>query len=130
MYTRDDLVDCETEILTELFNLVLKIDDYIKSPNSPVDDYSNISINFPEYGSPTFDDKLATLSPVLASGGISPELYVDELWEDALSEDEKEAEIAYLTSQRPGMNDFNSEQELIDFGLNETVEEDHQDDEE
>lgn len=131
MYTRDDLVDCETEILQELFNLVLKIDDYIKAPNSPVGDYENISISFPEYASPTFDDKLATLSPVFASGGISPERYVDELWGDSLSEDEKEHEIAYLMSQRPNMsdNDFGHEEDLIDFGMNEIVEEENQQEE-
>jgi hypothetical protein len=98
--TRDDLVDCETEILSELFNLILKVDDYIH--NKPSGEY-DININYPEYGSPTFDDKLNTLTPALSQGAISPERFVDELWEDSLTEDEKIAEIEYLKSQRPGM---------------------------
>jgi hypothetical protein len=120
--TRDDLVDCQSEMLSELFNLILKVDDYIHGKASG--EYE-ININYPEYGSPTFDDKLNTLAPALAQGAISPEKFVDELWEDSLTEDEKAAEIAYLKSQRPGMapmEEDESDKGGIDFSKDEDEE--------
>ncbi len=99
LVTRDHLVDVQSEILTKLFNLVLKIDDFMSNPNEQVGEYT-ININYPEYANPTFDAKLEALVPALVSGGMSPEKYVDELWGDSLGEEERLTEIEYITSAR------------------------------
>lgn len=116
LVTRDFLVDRQMQILTRLFRLVLKIDDFMKSPNQPVKDYQ-ISINYPEYANPTFDAKIASLAPALNMGGISPKKYVEELWGDSLSEDEKQEEIDYITKSRTPTN-ANPMTEGLDLGIN------------
>lgn len=94
MFTRDDLIDYETQILKDLYELVLKVDDLINHRN--VGQY-DIVVNFPEYGNPTFESKLNNLLGAVTSGAMSPRRFVEELWGDALTEEEKEEEIAYIT---------------------------------
>lgn len=94
LVTRDYLVDKQTEILSKLFNLVLRFctaDKNIKF---------KITVNYPEYANPTFENKLSYLAPVYASGGMSEEQYINELWGEALSEEEKQAEIKALKERR------------------------------
>lgn len=98
LVTRDALVDKQTSILTKLFNLVLKVYAYMQGKDTKTD--FKITVNYPEYANPTFENKLSYLTPAYVSGGMSEEKYVDELWEDALSEEEKEREIATLKERR------------------------------
>lgn len=98
MFTRDFLVNCQTAILKRLFKVVLKVHDYMLNDNESHD--YKITVNYPEYGNPTFEAKLAYLVPAYSSGAMSEERYIDELWEDALSKEEKEKEITALKEKR------------------------------
>lgn len=96
MITRDDLIDFQTEIIEKLCNLLLKV--YFFNNNNikqAKEDYV-IFVNYPEYANPSFESKLAILSQTYASGAISEKQYVNELWGDSLTEEEKEEEIARL----------------------------------
>ena len=97
MFTRDALIESQTDILQQLYELLLQVNDFIN--NREVGKY-NIAINYPEYGNPTFESKLQNLYPAFASGAMSPKRYVKELWGDSLTEDEAEEEIAYLEAQK------------------------------
>lgn len=99
LITRDDLVDIQTPILKKLFTLALKIYDYMTNPKSKPGNYK-ITVNYPEYANPSFENKLAYLTPAYAAGGMSEEKYVDELWEDALNEEEKKHEIETLRQRK------------------------------
>ena len=96
-FTRNNLIKLQTNIFKNLFSMVLKIDD-IKNGNVPGN--YEIVIDYEEYGNPTFDAKLQSLYPAFASGAMSPERYVQELYGDSLTDDEKEKEIEYLLSQK------------------------------
>lgn len=93
LITRDVLVDKQTVILRRLFNLVLRLDDFLQE--APLGEYE-IAINYPEYANPSFENKLTYLVPAFTSGAISAERYVDELWGDSLTAEEREQEISSL----------------------------------
>jgi hypothetical protein len=117
LVTRDNLVDMQTQILKRLFNLVLKIHDYMTNPKGKPGDYE-ITVNYPEYANPTFENKLAYLAPVYVSGGMSAKRYVNDLWGDALSDEEKEEEVRILEQAKNAMQqmqDFNSGQDDMLF---------------
>ena len=117
LVTRDNLVDMQTEILKKLFNVVLKVYDFMTNPEGEIGDY-DITVNYPEYANPTFENKLTYLTPAYASGGMSAKKYVDELWGDALSDEEKEEEIRILEQYKNAFNqmqDFNSGEEDLLF---------------
>jgi len=88
-------VDQQTQILKRLFTLVLKVHDFMLDENKVPGEY-NITINYPEYANPTFESKLQALVPAFVSGAMSAKQFVGELWGEALSEEEREDEIAKL----------------------------------
>lgn len=97
MFTRSALIKIQELAFKKIGNLVLKLDDI--AHNRKAQDYE-IVVNYEEYGNPTFDAKLQVLYPAFVAGGISGERYVDELWGNSLTEDEKKKEIEYLMSQK------------------------------
>jgi hypothetical protein len=102
--TRDDLIDFQTETIEKLCNLLLKV--YFNSQGNKAqakEDYE-IFVNYPEYANPSFDSKLAVLAPVFASGAMSAKQYVNELWGDSLTEEEKEEEIKKLEERQSAYN--------------------------
>jgi|GEM_PF-5079896 len=104
MITRDDLIDFQTETIEKLCNLLLKV--YFNSQGNKAqakEDYE-IFVNYPEYANPSFDSKLAVLAPVFASGAMSAKQYVNELWGDSLTEEEKEEEIKKLEERQSAYN--------------------------
>ena len=102
MFTRAALIKLQTLAFKNIGNLVLKLDDV--SHNRKPQDY-DVVVDYEEYGNPTFDAKLQVLYPAFVAGGLSAERYVEELWGDSLTEDEKKKEIEYLMSQKQnGMN--------------------------
>ena len=73
-------------------------------------------VDYEEYGNPTFDAKLQVLYPAFVAGGLSAERYVEELWGNSLTEDEKKKEIEYLMSQKQiGMNIAADDPYNLDF---------------
>lgn len=97
MFTRDEMVEFQSVIMENLCSLLLKVHDVMEGRNPGNYD---ITINFPEYGNPTFESKLNNLSPAVTTGAMSPKRYVEELWGDSLTDEEKEEEIEYITAQQ------------------------------
>lgn len=97
MFTRAALIKLQTIAFKDLANIVLKFDDV--GHKRKAQDY-DIVVDYEEYGNPTFDAKLQALYPAFVAGAISAEKYVDELWGDSLTDDEREKEIAYLNAQK------------------------------
>lgn len=100
MMTRNQIVDRQMSIISKVCKLVLKLDDYLN--DREVKDYE-IAVNYPEYANPSFDSKLELLSAILVQGGITEERYVDELWGDSLTEEQKLQEIEGLKKARQSM---------------------------
>lgn len=97
--TRNNIIDRETKILKQLYSICLSIQEYIDTGTITIQDY-DISINFNEFANPCFENELQALAPAWESGALSTKRYVELLWADKLSEEEKEAEIEWLDNNK------------------------------
>lgn len=99
--TRDNIIAQETEILKSLIRVCLDVQAYINTGLIPLDDSdTEISVKFNQFANPSFESLSQTLSPMLANGTISVEMYVDKLYGDSLSEEEKQKEIEALKANQ------------------------------
>ena len=112
IFTRDNVIDSETKQLKELFSLALMVKEYMDTEQISLTEY-DISIKYSEFANPTYESLSKVLLPMFTSGGISTEMYVDKLYGDSLSEEEKAQEISKLEEMKKQDNI-----DLGDFGLN------------
>lgn len=110
--TRNNVMDAEEKQLKELFSLALMMQEYMNTGAISIKDY-DISVKYCEFANPTFESMSTILLPMLNGGGISVEMYVDKLYGDSLSEEEKEEEINKIKAKQEQDN-----MNLGDFGLN------------
>ena len=112
IFTRNNIIAAETKMLKELFNVALMMKEYMDTNQISVKDY-DISVKYCEFANPTFESMSSILLPMLTNGGISVEMYVDKLYGDSLSEEEKKQEIAKIKESQQ-----KDDLELGDYGLN------------
>lgn len=111
IFTRNNVIDSETKELKELFALCLMIKEYMDTDMISLMEY-DISVKYCEFANPTFESMSKILLPMWTSGAISTEMYVDKLYGDALSDEEKQIEIAKLEENKKQDN-----LDLGEFGL-------------
>ena len=74
------------QTLRDLFEKVLKYDDYI---NNRSEGEYDISIEFPQYAVPTLDERIATIGQAVQMNIMSVEKAIDELYPELSDEDRK-----------------------------------------
>lgn len=95
--TRNHLIDRETRLLRQVFRGLLNASDYLNDENMEYhDSVRDISVKYPEFADNSFEEKLQTLGDALDNGNLSPDMYLDKLYGDALSEDERSRELEFL----------------------------------
>jgi hypothetical protein len=94
--TRNNIIAQQKEILNKVMCICLKLEDYIKNPGITGFRTYELSVDFDEFASPTFENQIGILAGALSSGAMSVEKYVDLLWTDTLDEAEKQKEIDYI----------------------------------
>lgn len=102
--TRDDIIDNEIGVVKRVLELALRIDDYMNDRAFVEDD---VHVDYPDFSSPTFDKLIATLLPMWVQKAISPEKFIDLLYGDNLSDEEREKELAWLNKEQEPVLDFN-----------------------
>lgn len=110
VFTKNHLEREESRILSSLFRQVLMAKEYLATGVVTKDDW-NIEVKFSDFADESYENKIQTMSAVLANDGISPKLYVDKVYGNSLSEETKEEEIAWLEEkhkqqQAPEQNPF------------------------
>ena len=87
----------------------LIIQEYLDKGTITLTDY-DISITYNEFANPSFENEIQILGSAYTNGQISTQKYVEILWGDKLSKEDKEKEIAYLEEQKKtdelGLGDF------------------------
>lgn len=101
--TRNNIIDRQTKIIKELVTLCLMIQEYIDTGDITIDNY-DFSIKFDEFANPSFENELSVLGNAWSDGQISTRKYVELLWGDKLSEEEREIEIQELEKSRNSDN--------------------------
>ena len=97
--TRNNIINRETKIIKELLSLCLSLQEYLDTGSITLQDY-DISVNFNEFANPSFESELQTLGPAWSDGQISTSRYVELLWGDKLSDEEKAIEVAWLDNNK------------------------------
>ena len=79
------------------------IQEYIDTGDITIDNY-DFSIKFDEFANPSFENELSVLGNAWSDGQISTRKYVELLWGDKLSKEEREIEIQELEKSRNSDN--------------------------
>lgn len=107
--TRNNIIDRQQSILKDLMEICLIVQEYLDKGTITLTDY-DISITYNEFANPSFENEIQILGSAYSNNQISTEKYVEILWGDKLSEEEKQKEINYLEEQKKtdelGLGDF------------------------
>lgn len=106
--TRNNIIDREERIIKQILSVCLDLATYLEMNVMPQDSNYDISVKFNEFANPSFENEITILGSAWVQGEISTERYVDLLWGDKLSEEDKAKEIAWL--------DNNKQQDNLQFG--------------
>ena len=99
IFTRNVIIDAETRILKSLFNQILQAVQYIKFGEITYDKYE-ISVKFSEFADDSFENKLTKLGEAYTKKTISTDMYLDKLYGDSLSSNDRAKEKKYLESEK------------------------------
>lgn len=110
--TRNNVISQETNQLRQLVELCLSLLEYMETEDITLVEH-NIDIKYNEFATPTFENQIQVLGSAWGNGQLSTEKYVNLLWTDKLSEEEKQKEIEWLDGNREKDNlqlgDFENE---------------------
>lgn len=97
--TRNNIIKREEKIVSECVKMLLDLQEYMETGAITLQNEYNISVKFDEFATPSFENVGASLIQLLTQGGLSPKMYVEKLYGDSLSDEEKQAEIDYITNR-------------------------------
>lgn len=95
IFTRNMIIEEEKEILEQLCNQLLIAKEYMDKGEITVQDY-NLSVKFSEFADEAFETKLEKLGAAFDAENMSEEMYVDKLYGDSITEEEKDKELEWL----------------------------------
>lgn len=98
--TRNHIIERETGILRQLFSDLLCCEEYLRT-GAISERKHDVTIKFSEFADNTFEEKSAVLGDALAGGSMSPEMYMDKLYGDSLSDEDYASELEYVKSTHP-----------------------------
>jgi hypothetical protein len=101
--TRNNIIARQTKIIKDLLYICLCLLEY-KETGIITLGKNEISVTFNEFANPSFENQLQTLGTAWSNGEISTERYVELLWGDKLSDEDKAKEIAWLDDNKKADN--------------------------
>lgn len=110
--TRNNVIAMENKIIKELITICLDIKEYIDTGKITIGTDYGISVKYNEFANPSFESLSQVLTPMFTQGAISTEMYVDKLYGDSLSAEEKQKEIEWLNKKQSEDNLQESDFEL------------------
>lgn len=101
--TRNIIVAKEKTILENVLTDLMDMADYKRNGYfflRAEKDKTRVEVRFSEFANPSLETELKVLGSAWSSGQISTELYVENLWRDRLTDEEKQAEKERLEKAR------------------------------
>lgn len=95
IFTRNMIIDSETDILKELCSQLLCAYEFMQSGKITCTEY-DISVKFSEFADDSYENKLEKLGAAYDSENISDEMFMQKLYGDTLSRAEYEKELKWL----------------------------------
>ena len=102
IFTRNNLLDEEGEVFEHVASDLLVAYDLMHlapGENLTVTEY-DISVQYPEFASDSFESKLETVQTGWSGGLLSDEMAIDMLYGDSISKDIRQRELNFLQEQR------------------------------
>lgn len=99
IFTRNALINGEERILRSLMEQMLMAKEFMDTGAVSVHTY-DISVKFNEFADDSFENKLEALGKAYDMEEISTDMYLNKLYGDTLSAEEREAEKEFLESAR------------------------------
>lgn len=97
--TRNSIIRNEERIINKVLNLALCIQEMMNRGEITRTKY-DIGIRYSEFANPSFETQLQILTPTLQANAITPEQFVEMVWKDSLSEEDKEREVKYIKEKQ------------------------------
>jgi len=101
--TRINIIDRETKEDREIVEMSLAVYEYMTTGQITLMDYE-VNVKYDEIATPTFDTELQVLGSAWNNNQISTEQYVNMLWKDKLSDEDKQKEIQWLEEKKQNEN--------------------------
>ena len=98
--TRNNIIDRQEKIVKQLCELCLMFYDYMRTGVIDVNKDYKLTVKFDEFANPCFEEEIQVLGQAWSNGQISTQKYVELLWGDKLSEEDKQKEIEYLDNNK------------------------------
>lgn len=98
--TRNNIISAETKIIAELLTICLDLQEYLDTGTISPDANYMLTVKFNEFANPSFENEIQILGQMWLNGAISTKRYVELLWGDRLSDEEKVEEILAIENQR------------------------------
>lgn len=106
IFTRNMLIDTESDILKELFSQALCAYELMRTGKITVKEY-DMSINYSEFADDSFENKLTVLGDAYDKKNISPKMFMDKLYGHSLSDEDYDSELEFLeTNKKQNDNPF------------------------
>lgn len=113
LMTRNNIIKTQARIVRKVLELCLDLKEYAEtSIITPKIDYG-FSVVYNEFANPTFEQKLLSLSSAYSGGALSTEKYVELLWGETMTKEEKALEVERLNSTRDSLTPLDFENESM-----------------
>lgn len=103
--TRNNIISAETKMLRDIVNLSLMLKEYMETGKITLQEY-DVNINYNEFANPSLENEIQVLGSAWSNGQLSTERYVDLLWSDKLSDEDKLKEMQWLDDNRQQENNM------------------------
>lgn len=93
--TRNNVIARQTEIVRDVLRKCLMLLEFNQSGQITLKDYQ-IDVTYDEFANPSFENELQLLAGALQARAITPEMYVEKLYHDTISDERKRRELEYI----------------------------------
>lgn len=95
IFTRNHICRAEARMLKSLFNQILMACEWLAGGEITEDDY-DVSVEYDEFATESYERKMEALSPCLINSAISPEMFVEKIYANSLSEAKRDREVRWI----------------------------------
>lgn len=95
VHTRNHVLAAERRILKSLFSQALCAKEYLSYKKCSRLSW-DVEIAFDEFSDTAYENKIQTMSAVLANDGVSPKMYVEKVYGNSLTKEAKDEEAKWI----------------------------------
>lgn len=111
LFTRNLICNREQRFLKEALNISLYMYDLLWNNSKPKKDY-DIEVLYDKFSIPSKEERVKVYLPMFQSGAISDEMFISNIYDDDLSDEDKAQEVAKIKQLRLEKNNVGDSQKV------------------